>query len=59
MKRSDGIMNIPPNGKKIYWRPNRFGYTDDVKQAGYYTALELDDCCGYGWDWIAERVKFQ
>lgn len=52
-------MNIPPNGKKIYWRPNRFGYTDDVKQAGYYTALELDDCCGYGWDWIAERVKFQ
>ena len=39
-----------------YWMPNRSGYTMDIRNAGLYTALELDDCAGNGYDWFAERV---
>lgn len=41
----------------VYWKPNRAGYTDYIREAGLYTALELDDCAGNGFDWFAERVK--
>ena len=40
-----------------YWMPNRSGYTMDIDKAGLYTALELDECAGNGFDWFAERVK--
>ena len=54
-KRSDSLEWGHPN--LIYWMPNRGGYTDDITKAGLYTALELDDCAGYGFDWFAERVR--
>ena len=43
-------------GDTIYWRPNRGGYTELIHEAGVYTALELDECAGNGFDWFAERV---
>jgi len=54
-KRSD---NPTYNGEDVvYWMPNRSGYTMNRHHAGLYTALELDECAGYGFDWFAERVK--
>jgi len=41
----------------VYWMPNRSGYTNDITMAGLYTALELDECAGNGFDWFAERIK--
>ena len=40
-----------------YWLPNRSGYTMNRHHAGLYTALELDECAGTGFDWVAERVE--
>lgn len=48
MKRSD----YPAN--KVYWRPDRAGYTTDLSEAGYYTADELYMCAGNKGDWIIE-----
>ncbi len=42
----------------VYWMPNRAGYTNDIREAGLYTALELEKCAGYGYDWFAERVEY-
>jgi len=39
--------------------PNRGGYTDDRAEAGLYTALELNDCAGNGFDWLAERLSYR
>ena len=38
--------------------PNRAGYTDIKSEAGLYTALELDECAGNGFDWLAERLSY-
>ena len=38
--------------------PNRAGYTDNKSEAGLYTALELDECAGNGFDWLAERLSY-
>tara|TARA_Y100000592_G_C5454384_1_gene310524 strand:- start:786 stop:1034 length:249 start_codon:yes stop_codon:yes gene_type:complete len=40
----------------VYWQPNRAGYTSNVSEAGRYTAEELEDCAGDGWDWIARPL---
>lgn len=40
----------------VYWRAERAGYTDNVSEAGRYTAQELEDCAGDGWDWIARPL---
>ena len=50
MKRSD----YPE--KKVYWRPNRAGYTEYMPEAGIYRASELKDCAGSHGDWILEPV---
>ncbi len=42
--------------KKVYWRPERRGYTSAVEGAGLYTSSELDDCCGDTGDWYVEPV---
>ena len=42
----------------VYWMPNRAGYTDNKSEAGLYTALELDECAGNGFDWLAERLSY-
>ena len=38
--------------------PNRAGYNDNKSEAGLYTALELDECAGNGFDWLAERLSY-
>ena len=55
-KRSTSF-NYGGSGDVVYWKPNRAGYTIILGEAGLYTALELDECAGYGFDWFAERVK--
>jgi hypothetical protein len=50
MKRSD----YPSH--KVYWRPNRAGYTDNIREAGFYEASEIPDCAGSRGDWIIEPV---
>jgi hypothetical protein len=45
------------SGLVVYWKPNRSGYTIIESEAGLYTALELDECAGNGFDWFAERIK--
>lgn len=50
LKRSD----YPEN--KVFWRPNRAGYTKYMPEAGIYTAEELDQCAGSNGDWIVEPV---
>lgn len=50
MKRSD----YPKN--KVYWRPNRAGYTEDWKQAGFYSSAQIDACAGSNGDWIIEPM---
>jgi len=42
----------------VYWMPNRAGYTSIRTEAGLYTALDLDDCAGNGYDWLAERLSY-
>jgi len=49
MKRTD-------KKRKVYWRSNRAGYTDNLNEAGYYTANELDQCAGSNGDWIVEPI---
>jgi len=53
-KRSKDL-NYSSEGN-VYWRPNSRGYTECIQEAGLYTALELDQCAGNGFDWFAERV---
>ena len=53
-KRSNCLEFNSP--EMTYWMPNRSGYTMDIRNAGLYTALELDDCAGNGYDWFAERI---
>ena len=45
--------------KKVWWSPNRRGYTEDMNEAGKYTGAELDQCAvSYG-DWIAHPYWVQ
>jgi hypothetical protein len=55
-KRSKKIVSRPLG--LVYWMPNRAGYTDIKSEAGVYTALELDQCAGNGFDWLAERLSY-
>jgi len=50
LKRSE----YPEN--KVYWRPNRAGYTKDWREAGQYASDELDQCAGSNGDWIIEPM---
>jgi len=43
----------------VYWMPNRAGYTNERSEAGLYTALQLDECAGNGFDWFAERLSHE
>jgi hypothetical protein len=43
----------------VYWMPNMAGYTTSRSEAGLYTALQLDECGGNGFDWLAERLSHQ
>jgi len=54
--------SIIADGYYVWWRPNRRGYTEEKQEAGLYTALELDECCGVEGDWYAspiERVNYE
>jgi len=42
--------------KKVYWRPNRRGYTDNFDEAGFYELEEIEDCAGDRGDWIIEPM---
>tara|TARA_Y100001963_G_C6756716_1_gene437280 strand:- start:410 stop:601 length:192 start_codon:yes stop_codon:yes gene_type:complete len=42
--------------KKVYWRPNRAGYTEDIDEAGFYLASEIETCAGKRGDWIIEPI---
>jgi len=55
-KRSKSVLS---NAGIVYWMPNRAGYTADRSEAGLYTALELDECAGNGFDWLAERLSYR
>ena len=56
-KRSDKIAYRSKD--VVYWMPNRAGYTNERSEAGLYTALQLDECGGNGFDWLAERLSHQ
>jgi len=56
-KRSDKIAYRSKD--VVYWMPNRAGYTNERSEAGLYTALELDECAGNGFDWLAERLSHE
>ena len=42
--------------KKVYWRENRAGYTEDLEEAGFYKDSELHKCAGRRGDWIIEPI---
>ncbi len=42
--------------KKVYWRPNQAGYTEDINEAGHYLDSELSLCHGKRGDWIIEPI---
>ena len=42
--------------KKIYWKPNYQGYTNDLKFAGHYWANEIEGAAGSRGDWIIEPI---
>ena len=42
---------------KVYWMPNRAGYTEEKAKAGLYTGDDLEDCAGKLGDWVAEPVE--
>jgi hypothetical protein len=42
--------------KKVYWRPNRAGYTEELSEAGFYLASEIEQCAGSRGDWIIEPI---
>ena len=56
-KRSDKIAYRSKD--VVYWMPNRAGYTNERSEAGLYTALQLDECAGNGFDWFAERLSHE
>ena len=41
---------------KVYWQPNRQGYTHNVNDAGLYSPADLFHVCGEGLDWMIMRV---
>jgi hypothetical protein len=41
---------------KVYWKPERCGYTNLIELAGHYTANDLSQVCGEGIDWMIIRV---
>lgn len=55
-KEDDYISDWYENADLIYWRSDRAGYTDDVKQAGLYSLAELEACAGSHGDWLIEPV---
>ncbi len=55
LKRSEKEM-LPMAGK-VYWMPNRAGYTEEKAKAGLYTGDDLEDCAGKLGDWVAEPVE--
>jgi len=46
LKRSDGEQ-------KVWWNPERSGYTNDKDLAGRYTLEGLERCSGRFGDWVA------
>lgn len=51
------IYAIWSNEHKMWWRPNRMGYTDDFRFAGKYYEQEAKEICHQSNCWIKEDVR--
>jgi len=45
------------NGRSVFWRDERAGYTEDIKQAGIYSLQELEMCKGNFGDWVIHPIE--
>lgn len=45
------------NGRSVFWRDERAGYTEDIKQAGVYSLEELEMCMGNFGDLVIHPIE--
>jgi len=44
------------DGKSVFWRDNRSGYTENIHEAGVYDIEEIELCAGNFGDWIIHPI---
>ena len=46
------------NGKSVFWKENRRGYTENIHEAGIYELEEIECCAGTFGDWIIHPIWY-
>lgn len=46
------------DGKSVFWRENRAGYTENIHDAGVYDIEEIECCAGNFGDWIIHPIWY-